>query len=115
MHDDFRFFAGCPEAVADEIDFRFDDRKVVLRTTLQNEARTKSGQVWNAGHVEEDVFRKHRRQSSEDFLRSPALTLEVHNVRLHEHGAPIAEYRHRLRGESQICILVDTQAEAFGG
>ena len=106
VHDDFRLLAGGAEAVADEIHFRFHDGKIVLRSALQDEARAERREIRNAGDVEENILRQHGSKSGENFFRPPALALEVHDVRLHEHRAAIAEYRHGLRGEGQIGVLL---------
>ena len=42
------------------------------------------------------------------------MTLEVHNVGLHEHGAAVAEHRHGLGRERKIGVLIDAESEAFG-
>src|SRR5580704_419793 len=113
--DDLRLLARGPETVADEIDLGFHDREVVLRSSLQNEAGAESGQVGNAGNIEEHVLGKDGGESGEDFFGTPALALEVHDVRLHEDSAAIAEDGHGLGVECKIGILVDVVAEAFGG
>src|SRR5580692_1107178 len=96
VDDDFWFLAGGAEAVVDEVDFRFHHGHVVLRSALQDEARAQCREIGNAGHVQENIFRKHSRQPCENFLGAPALTLEIHDVRLHKDGAAVAENRHRL-------------------
>src|SRR5262249_55380264 len=71
-------------------------------------------EVRNAGDVEEDVLRKHVREAREDLFRAPALALEVHDVRLHEDRAAIAERGHRLGGEGDIGELLYLHAKALG-
>src|SRR6266478_6095160 len=36
MHNDFRLFAGSAKTIANEIDFRFDYGKIILRSSLQH-------------------------------------------------------------------------------
>ena len=115
VDDDLRLLAGRAEAVADEIDFGLHDRQIVLRSALQHEARAQRREIGNAGNVQENVLRQHRRQAGENLFRPPALTLEVHDVGLHEHRAAVAEHRHGLRRECQIGVLLDAQAESFRG
>ena len=69
----------------------------------------------NAGDVEKDVLRQHSSEAGENLLRPPALTLEIHDVRLHEDRAAVAENGHGLGGEGEIGEFFHLHAEAFGG
>ena len=115
VDDDFRLLARGAEAVIDEVHFRFHHRHVVLRPALQHETRSQRREIGNAGHVQEHILGKHGCKACQDFLRPPALPLEVHDVRLHEDGAAVAENRHGLSRECQIGILFDAQPKTFGG
>src|SRR5580658_7940290 len=115
VNNNFRLPSRRAEAVVDEVDFRLYYRHVVLRPTLQDETRTQRRKIGNTGHVEKHVLRKHGRQASEDFLRAPALTLEIDDVRLHEDGTTVAENRHGLRRKSQIGVLLNAQSKTFRG
>src|SRR5262249_45458202 len=108
---DFR----ATEVRSDEVDFGFDGRQVVLCASLENEPRPKLCEVRNARDVQEDVLRQNGRQTGEDLFRRPSLTLEVHDVGLHEHGAAVPEDRHRVRGERAVREFLDRNAEGFGG
>src|SRR2546425_25670 len=115
VHNDFRLLASGAKTIADEIDFRFYHSKVILRSSLQHKTRAQRCQVGNTGDIEEHILRQHRSKAGENFLRLPALALEVHNIGLHENGAAVAEYRHGLRGKGQIRVLIYVQPEAFSG
>src|SRR5580693_10127367 len=115
VNNNFRLPSRRAEAVVDEVDFRLYYRHVVLRPTLQDETRAQCRKIGNTGHVEKHVLWQHGRQASEDFLRAPALTLEIDDVRLHEDGTTVAENRHRLRGKGQIGVLLNAQSKAFRG
>ena len=115
MNDDFGFSVGSPEAVLNEIYFRFHHRHVVLRSALQHEARTQSREIGNAGNIEKHILWQHSRQPGENLFRAPSLTLEIHDIRLHEDRAAIAEYRHGLSRESQIGILFHAQTKSLSG
>ena len=39
VHDDFRLLPGGPEAIANEVHFRFHHSKIILRAALQDKAR----------------------------------------------------------------------------
>src|SRR5581483_484501 len=80
VHDNFGVLSRRPEAVADEIDFRFHNGKVVLRSALQDKTRAQRGEIRNARDVKEYVLRQHRGKSRENFLRLPALALEVDDI-----------------------------------
>ena len=97
----------------DKVYFRFHHCHIVLRATLQYETSSQRREVGDAGYVKEHILGKHCGQACENFLRPPALTLEIHDVRLHEHGAAISENRHRLCGESEIGILFNAQSKSF--
>src|SRR5690348_9322931 len=103
VHNDFRLFPRSTKTIADEIYFRLDDRKIILRPSLQHKTRPQCGKIGNAGDIKEHVLRKHRRESGKNFLRLPALALKVDNVGLHEDGASITEDRHGLSRKSQVC------------
>ena len=96
-----------------EIHFRLHHRHVVLRSPLQHKACAQRREIGNAGYVEEHVLGEHGGQTCQDFLGTPTLTLEVHDVGLHEHGATVAKHRHRLSGEGEVGILFDAQPEPF--
>src|SRR5580658_230042 len=113
MHDDFGLLAGGAEAVANEVDLRFHHGKVMLRSSLQNEARTEGREIRNAGDIKENILRQHSSKARKNLLCPPALALKIDDIRLHEHRAAVAEHRHRLRRESQIRILLYIQAEAL--
>src|SRR4029077_12455439 len=65
--------------------------------------------------VQEHVLGKHRRETRQDFLSPPALTLEIHDVRLHENRAAVPENWHGLSGERQIGVLFHGQPKSFCG
>src|ERR1039458_7069208 len=105
MHDDLGLLSRRAEAVVDEIDFGLYHRQVVLRSTLQYETRSQRREIRDAGNIEKYVLRQDDRHSGKNLLRPPTLPLEVHDVRLHEHRAPVTKHRHGLRGKSEIGIL----------
>ena len=113
VDNDLRLSPGGAETVADEIDLRLHDGKIVLRSALQNKARSKRREIRNAGDIEEDVLRQHSSEPGKNLLRPPSLPLEVHNVGLHEHRAAIAENRHSLRRECQVRILRHIKPKAL--
>ena len=115
VHDDVGLDALAVEARFDEIDLRLHRRQVVLRAALQHEVRAEGRQVGDLRDVEPDVLRQHRGQAGHDLLRLPALALEIDDVGLHEDGAAVAEARHRLGAEGDVGVLLDLEAEAFGG
>src|ERR1700751_5132924 len=106
VNNDFRLFASGPKTIADEIDFGFYYRKIVLRSALQNETCTKRRKIGNAGDIKKDIFGEHCGKPGENSLRLPTLALKIHNVGLHENGAAITKNGHGLRGESQIRVLI---------
>src|SRR5208283_1746418 len=115
MHNNLRLLSGGAETIADEIDLGLDHGEVILRSTLQDEARAQGREIRDAGDVQENILRQHRCEPGENLLGPPALPLEVHNVRLHEHRAAIAENRHGLRRERQISVLSYVQPESLRG
>src|ERR1700746_3074033 len=115
VHNDFRLFAGSAKTIADKIDFGLHHGKIVLRSPLQNETCAQRRKVGNASDVQEHVLWEHRSEAGKNFLRLPPLALEIHNIGLHEDGAAIAKYRHRLRGKGQVRVLIYVEAEAFRG
>ena len=79
------------EARLDEIHLRLHRRQVVLRAALQQERVPIAEQVRDLRNVQPDVLRQHVAQAGHDLFRLPSLALEVHDVRLHEHRAAVAE------------------------
>jgi len=115
VNDDFGLLACRAETAADEIHFRLHDSQIVLRAALQHEARAQRRQVRDARNVEEDILGQHGGETGENFLRLPALALEVHDVRLHEHRASVAKHRHGLRVKSEVRKILYLQPESLGG
>ena len=108
MDDDFGLAIAGTEAGADKIDFRFHHRHIVLRAALQYEARTKRGEIGNARDVEEYVFRQDCGEAGQDLFRAPALTLEIHDVGLHEDRATVTKYRH-VGSEGEVGVFFHFQ------
>src|SRR5579864_5504321 len=69
----------------------------------------------NLRNVQPDVLGQHVAQAGHDFFRLPALALEIHDVRLHEHGAAVAELRVAFGGEGNVGELFHLEAKAFAG
>src|SRR5262249_62248438 len=102
VDNDFRLGAGGVEVGVNKVDFSLDRRQVLLRPSLKHKTISQLGQVGNAGNIQKDILGQYRGQAGKDLFRLPALALEVHDVRLHEHGAAVAEHRHGLRGEGDV-------------
>src|SRR5438445_5150251 len=109
VHNNFRLSPRGTKTIAYEVDFRLNNRKIILCSSLQHKTRAQRRKIGNAGDVKKNVLREHSSKAGENFLRLPALALKIDNVRLHENGAAITENRHRLCGKSQIRVLVYVQ------
>ncbi len=114
VEDDVRLARLALKVVADEVDLCLDGRQVALRAALQHEPPAEPREVGRLGHVEEHVPRQHGGQAGEDFLRLPAVALDVGDFRLEEQHAPLAEHRHLARRERRLGELLDRVAETAG-
>ena len=115
MDGDRGLFGRADKARLDEIDLGLDGGEIVLCAALEHEVPAQLGDVRNLRDVQPDVLGQHRRQAGHDFVGLPALPLEIHDVRLHEHRAAVAEFRHRLGAERQVRVLLNFVAEVTGG
>src|SRR5690606_13081981 len=115
VDDDLGLAALGLEALLDEVDLGLDGGEVVLGAALEHELAAELGEVGDLADIQPDVLRQHVGQAGHDLLGGPALALEVDDVGLHEHGAAVAEVRHRLGAEGPLGVLLDVDAEALGG
>ena len=112
VHDDVGLHVLAFEARLDEIHLGLDGRQVVLRAALQQETPADGREVRNLRNVEPDILGQHVAETGHDLFRLPALTLEVHNVALHEYRAAVAEAREAVAGErpDHARLVHDTHA-----
>ncbi len=107
MHLDAR--AG--HAFLDVVDLRLDCREVVLRPALEHVAGPELRESRNLDDVLPHVLGQHHRQAREELLLRVAFLLEIHTVRIEEHGATVAELRAQRCLERGIRVLGHRQAE----
>ena len=115
MNQNLRLDARAAETGAQEVHLRLHRGQVILRSPLQDKARSQRGQVGGLGHMKKDIARKHRCQAGQNLLGAPALTLKVDDIRLQEDSAAVAEVRHRLGGKGGFRIALDGNAKALRG
>src|SRR5215472_13118929 len=115
VDNDFRLAAGGVEVGMNKVDFSLHRRQVLLRVSLKHKAISELGQVGNAGDIQKDILGQYRGQARQDLFGLPALALEVYDVRLHEHGAAVAEHLHGLRGKGDVGVIINGNAQRFRG
>src|SRR5215472_11431079 len=115
VDNDFRLGAGGVEVGMNKVHFSLHRRQVLLRPSLKHKTVSELGQVGNAGNIQENILGQYRGQARQDLFGLPALALEVYDVRLHEHGAAVAEHRHGLRGEGDVGVLINGNAQRLRG
>src|SRR5262249_32079331 len=115
VDNDFRLAAGGVEVGMNKVHFSLHRRQVLLRPSLKHKTASELGQVGNAGNVQKNILGQYRGQPRQDLFGLPALALEVYDVRLHEHGAAVAENGHGLRGEGDVGVLVHANPQRLRG